>query len=368
MKKYLLVLLMLPAVLWAQQQKDIDSIKFEMIKATVHFYATDTTLYKKGIPLSKCLFNQGYDCLKKFSDTVGLIRVSEKVNDWEDIACGTPEELQKLKEKIIMDLTGSKDKDYRKKLPEYSGYIKSMDYLIKGLATDIPTPPTSANKGVASNITSKGEEGSKTDLITWLALLAGLAGLGLSALLFTRIPKKDTKLNVTTAIDNSDKLEGKIATLGTYVQQKADNTTLIALQNRIEVLEKQQLQLSEKPKEQVVTAIPVKKAQAIATETTMYAKLPDLPNGFSNDIFKNEQNGEQVFEIVIKDNTATYAISNNTAAQDYALNDVNYILGRACTLFNQPFTNCRINTKEKGALSKTTEGWMIDKKAVVEFL
>ena len=95
--------------------------------------------------------------------------------------------------------------------------------------------------------------------------------------------------------------------------------------------------------------------------------MPDLNNGFSNDILRNEQNGEQVYEIIITDQTATYSVSGNTAAQGYALNDVSYILGRACTLGNQPFPNCRIDNKLNGTLTKTAEGWTIGNKALVEF-
>jgi hypothetical protein len=375
MKRYLLILFLLPGSMLAQQQK-IDSIKFELIKATVHFYATDSKLNNTGIVVSDCKVPD-YTCLKGFSDSIKLEGVSAKITKWSSEKCETSEALQKLKGKILVEVTGG-EKEYRKLLPSYKDYIARLDEQIATLQkSETGTPnnqvtdtgkkgATVTNDGTGGPITDKG---NATGFLTWIALIAGFGGLGLSGWLYTRKPKKIALTNTATATDNADKLEGKIATINTQLPLKADATALAALQQRVDALEKQWQQVEKRAQQSVdPPATVAKAAPAAPVETTFYAKLPDLPNGFSNDILKNEQNGEQVYEIIVRDNMATYSVSIDSGAQGYALNDVNYILSRACTLTNQPFSNCRINTREKGTLTKMAEGWMLDKKAVVEFI
>lgn len=372
MKRYLLVLLLLPGSLMAQQ-KIIDSIKFELIKATVHFYATDTAFNRTGIGLSQCK-SSNYDCLKEFSKTNNLTKVDERITSWSGVKCQTVDDLLKLKERVITDLTDKKE--YRKELPGYGDYTKRLFNLmailpnvVPPILTETPSKGDTIKKAAEnSNGTIVPKDGETTGLLTWIALFAGLGGLGLSGWVYTRNPTMNTHSNNLTNVDIADKLEGKIATLNTQLLLKADASTVPALQQRIDELEKELRQLTQKAQETIAPSTLAAKVADVVSKAIVYAKLPDLPNGFSNSILKKEQNGEQVYEIVINDNTATYSISENSPAQTYAMNDVSYILDGGCTLLNQPFNNCRIHTKEKGILTKTGEGWMVDRKAVVEFV
>lgn len=109
-------------------------------------------------------------------------------------------------------------------------------------------------------------------------------------------------------------------------------------------------------------------AEPEAETKTFFAKRPDLDNGFKQTDCSTSQNGEQVYEIAVKGNTATFMIVNDASSQKYALSNYRYYLEKACVFLNEPMPNCRIDTKELGELEKNGSNWMIQKKAQIEFV
>jgi len=375
MKKYLFLLCVLPLAVTAQKN-NADSIRYTMIKAAVHFYASDDTAFKKATEKTSGCIYPDYDCLLKFCQRNDLQGVDNKISSWNDKNYNSKEELDKLKNKILSEISANK-KEYRTKLPGYDTLVSVMSTAVSAFRQSPVATPAGGAPGLDALKPGGGGNGqAMPNLLTWIALLAGIGSLLLSISLFKRRPKKESDMSGNAGSGSLDttKLESKIAALPDQLLLKADISAMKTLEQKIADMETKLKQLEKRQQEHTnvssnKTVQPQKKADTAAeTAKPFYAKMPDQSNGFSNDIFRSEQNGEQVYEIAVAGNTATYWISNDPGAQYYALNDVNYILGRACTLSNQPFPNCRINTKQKGTLTKTTEGWAIANKAVVEFL
>ena len=81
----------------------------------------------------------------------------------------------------------------------------------------------------------------------------------------------------------------------------------------------------------------------------------------------SSQNGEQIYEIQVNGEKATYKITNEANPQKYALTDYNYYLAKACDFQNQPVKNCKINTTLEGTLTLSSGNWIIQSKARIEF-
>lgn len=378
MKKYLALLCMLPLAVSAQN--NMDSLKFEMIKTAVDFYTNDPIFDKVKSNTSNCK-NGDYICLFTFTSTNGLTGVDNKIKIWKEVKCTTTKQLSGLKDNILKDILAGKEN--RKKLQGYAEFLKALDAnlpVVENIPAEVATKNSDSIVTKETPVDNAGTGGSNTDNSDsggwkiWLALLAGLGGLGLGLRsLMTKPEKKASAVKTGSGDADTSKLEARVATFNALLPLKADISVLNAFEQKVNSLENRIIQLEKKGEERPDSSNNKSSnnqkapANSVKKEETIYAKMPDLNNGFSNDILRKEQNGEQVYEIFITDQTATYSVSSDTAAQGYALNDVSYILGRACTLGNQPFPNCRIDTKLNGTLTKTAEGWTIGNKALVEF-
>lgn len=140
------------------------------------------------------------------------------------------------------------------------------------------------------------------------------------------------------------------------------------LNMRILVLEDPKLgkQLFDEEKSVVADTISVV-AEDIAQERLRYAKMPGTDGSFNEDDFLSQQNGEQIYELNLKENEGTFSISSSADAQIYALSDVGYYLKNACEYHTQADRNSRIVTLTPGKVFKQGSQWIISDKAKIEF-
>ena len=106
MKKYSILFLLLPII--GKAQNNGDSIKFEMIKAAVFFYATDTAFKIKNPKTPDCK-SLDYTCLITYSTTNKLTGVDERITNWEKEESSDTKDLQALNAKIIAELKKGKE-------------------------------------------------------------------------------------------------------------------------------------------------------------------------------------------------------------------------------------------------------------------
>lgn len=98
-----------------------------------------------------------------------------------------------------------------------------------------------------------------------------------------------------------------------------------------------------------------------------YAKMPGSDGRFNEEEFLNQQNGEQIYELKLKENEGIFKISDNTQAQIYALSDIGSYLESACDFPAPPDRNSRIVTITLGTVHKQGSQWLIIDKAKIEF-
>jgi hypothetical protein len=374
MKKYLVICLLLPTILCAQKQRD--SIKFEMIKATVDFYASDSVTFPESSKKNAKCKNVDYDCLYKFCKANKLTNVKANIIHWQLTNFSTKKEAQEFKDTLVTELTSLRT--HRANLPGYKAYTQKLDTLIGLLKEEVP--PSLPTKGDSSKKDSllpppppiSNPKPTPTDWLRWAALIAGLGGLGLGLLGFMKKPKNDHLQTKVAAADATQQLEKKLTILSEQLTQKAGTSSIQTFDTRLATVESWIKKASQQPTAANTATEATKSNKAAAPAsiaTKLYAKLPDMEggNGFSNNILKTEQLGVQAYEITIGDTNGSYTISSDKDAQSYAVNDFNYILARGCTMNNQPFSNCRVETLQPGTLSKGKDGWMIERKAMVEF-
>jgi len=97
-----------------------------------------------------------------------------------------------------------------------------------------------------------------------------------------------------------------------------------------------------------------------------YTKYADLLDGFSVAELVEEENNETIFEIRLQSpNKATFKVSENPAAQKYALTNADYFLQKTCVYDVVPFG--KITTEREGRLSLSGGKWEIIEPAKISF-
>jgi hypothetical protein len=418
-----LFLLLLPLNSMAQPS-DCDSIRFEMIRETVNFLATDSKI-STDVRFKVACTEQKYLCLEANINEKKLHGVLAKVRIWDQKKTGnTSADIQKIKSRLIADVAGSPDKVYRKNMPGYWSYISKMDALLaKVLKKSIDTAnsgtsgykaavqavaPKTTEQNLYSSVRRKGaasrpettsattdtaiQDTAETNLeiinqnstkkvdmeinLAYVALAAAIIAIVISFLALMKKPPR-SKRSYPPSIDSgaaahSDRfgpLEGSI---------KEVIAQLETLKRSVGLIDKRLYELEEKPtvvefdmrETRVATQPPVHRNFALPESrlSTQYAKFSDLDNGgFSPAMLVETQNGEQTYKITINGDQATYEVSDDLKAQKYALQNYEY-LSKACQIRNPPQPGSNIYTLSPGVLNRSAgQDWLIEKQAEIEF-
>ena len=220
-----------------------------------------------------------------------------------------------------------------------------------------------------------GEPHEPQSIFNWLTItsaLLSIAALVLTFLMYRNLARLlnsvgRRKVDIKILQDEVAEIKSRV------VQQISTGTAPVAekkvLEDRLIQLEKRIISLEDLPRTFELSVPPPEKLNTAPQNNSQrkYAKLPDLLNGFSNEVLQDQQNGEQIYELNIDGERGTFGISNDAAAQKFALSDYQYYLANGCTLANQPVKNARISVSEPGTLTRSGNGWTIEKKAVITF-
>ena len=378
MKKYLLSFFLFPALLHSQSNNG-ETLKFEIIQATVNFLTTDNTAYKNLQGKSLNCISLDYACIADFCKKNDVSSIQKKVDEWKVKPANTPDEVKKLVAFIVDDLL---KKDHRKKLDSFKKYSEKVNQLAASFSTvseDVADSETTAaetektlvreNTPVEFKNESQKEEKSSLPII---ALLLSIVSLIAScyAIFKLQIPASSNESK------NPDyhNLKDDIKELRSHVAQmqpidvKFLDEKLMSLGNRLTNIETQRrtVELSVEKKSASVPQH-VKEQTLQSSSQILYAKLPDLGNGFGSSILSNNQNGEQIYEIQVSGDKGIFVVSSDINAQKYALSDFNYYLPNACNMLNQPTKGARIDTVKEGTLTKSGGNWIIKDRAQIEF-
>lgn len=369
MKKYLLLLAFTPYILFAKNNGD--SLKFEIIKKSINFLSTDKVSFKESSGNGADCKNGDYDCLIKYCKDNKLKGGKDKIDEWKKLPNASEEDLKEMNEKIIADLTTPTPKDKRTKLNGYKEYKSSLTELASLFFNVKDDDVVSSNTGNDISVNSNVNNGNKSK-IPFMALLFSLIALVLSLLSYLKGKNKPKSNDEKTNHELKAIGEIDLQELKSKLTQKQDiHFNSLEKQNkefesRIKEFENRLLALETSSEKKTSNNSNKNNAQESNVQI-LYAVLPDNINSFSQSVFSNNQNGEQVYEIQINGDSATYVVSSDMKAQKYALTDFNYFLSSACELINQPTKDSRINTVTKGTLVKSGSDWIIQSKAKIEF-
>lgn len=379
MRKCFLLLILTPFLLFAQKNNG-ESIKFEIIKATVNFFTTDSVAYYKFLNgKSLNCANLDYACIADFCKKNDVGSVQIKVDEWKAKPSNSAEDIKKLTALIIDDLS---KKEYRKKLDSFKKFTQNLNQLSASFSetkpdTEVdedeklqitePTKPEVVNE-IASDST---ETGSNLPIIS---IIIGIVALIASVY---AILKRNTSARCTGVSESKNPdyhiLKEDLKNINSRLAQK-QSIDIKPIEDKLKNIDSRLVKLENLPrtvefaveKQQVTQTVKQHVSPQPSTQM-LYAKLPDNGNSFSQSILTDNQNGEQIYEIQVSGDKGTFVVSNDTNAQKYALSDFNYYLPNACDMLNQPTKGARIVTVEKGILVKSGGNWVIQSKAKIEF-
>lgn len=376
MKKYILLLALIPSVLFAQNNGD--SLKFEIIKATVNFFATDSISYKTLKGKTLICAKVDYSCISDFCKKNDVASIQKKIDEWQKTPSANGEDLTKLVSKITTDLSA---KEHRKKLDSFKKFSETVNQLAASFSdapVEEPSKETVVDGApekeplVVTETTEKdsANSGSKLPLIS---LILSIFALVLGGLAFMRSSKGSSSQGSEKSNLDYLVLKEDLKTLSNTVRQK-QSVDLSPIQSSVKSLESRITNLENRSPTvelSVTNQIPKQEQKQVTNQqsssTVKYARYPDMSNGFTNGALKDSQNGELIFEIQVSGNNASFSVSDDSSAQAFALSDYKNYLSDACDLANQPSKGCRIITQSIGSLSKSGSNWIIQNKAKIEF-
>jgi len=399
MKKSVIFILLLVYNLSVNAQtelsKQIENARFQIIKASVEFLASDKAIFPKaqGKTCSTC---KDYNELISFISQNQILKADKLVKKWQGIPLDTSltkrkDYLVKFKGTVVDDIA-SGSKSGRKKFENYNSYLASLDSIIKGVVIPQPVPAISnVSEGSDSSETSSNaeqnnqvmeSESKQESLFSFLPMISQdmsyiiifllLAGIGF--LLWLSSNKNKALQKKVRSLENQ-----LVKVSGNEWQSKNVNNELKNVSQKLKEAEKEIAVLKENLKaeterNQRLSAIPAIEKPVMETPVSStapvikYARYADQGDGFSVQELLDEEDSETIFELSIKSsNSASFRISANQTAQKYALSNSPYFLGKTSQYDTFPSGNSLINTDVAGELKLQGNKWLIIKPAQISF-
>jgi len=131
----LLIVVSLVCTAFAQSQSD--SAKFEIIRETINFLATDKVVSADTTFRITCDVLD-YDCFRRELSSEPIAGIVRWFDSWRNMAASNEAGPVALRDKIFADIFNRPGKGYRKQLPHYETYITRVDQLINPPAPESP--------------------------------------------------------------------------------------------------------------------------------------------------------------------------------------------------------------------------------------
>lgn len=349
--------------------------KLNIIRASVNFLATDTIKFKN---IKKPIFSTGKDYpeLISFADSNKLKGVKALVIKWRGIKLDTnsvdegTKSLNGFKEKVISDISTGNN-TYRKQSPFSFEEFKSsvMANVLKADATVAGQDEAIVQTDNQSASTPTGSEPSFIN-ITNIAYLEALIILCLLVYLMVALKKKKSKSKELaflkkerdTIVREQTQLEDRFKDLTAKNNELEEKLNVIMLKEETPLKES----VAEEPVNINTVEWHIDKQEITKLPERFYTKYADLIDGFSVAELVEVENNETIFEIRLKSpNKATFKVSENPAAQKYALTNADYFLQKTCMYDVVPFG--KITTEKEGQLSLSGGKWEIIEPAKISF-
>lgn len=195
MRRGLLTLLFATVMAWsAFAQGQADRAKYELIRETINFLATDKAVSPDTTFRISCE-TLDYDCFKQQLSSNPVNGIERWYNAWRSMQATDEAGLATLRNQIFSDIFERPGKGYRKQLAGYQAYVARTEDLIRPPVDEVPmdqiaadtaeTRQQSAQSGAIypeeTDVENKNPEKEDT-MIAYLALTLAIIALVLVAL------------------------------------------------------------------------------------------------------------------------------------------------------------------------------------------
>ncbi len=145
MKKSVILFLLLILHLSVKAQsgagKQIKEAKFQIVKASVEFLASDKETFKEAKE-NRCANCNGYEDLLKFVKINKIQKADELIGDWKKVSVDTTfskweNSITRFRNGVVSDIT-SGAKSRRKKLSGYAVFENKLDAIIQNVSISEP--------------------------------------------------------------------------------------------------------------------------------------------------------------------------------------------------------------------------------------
>ncbi|GLU55326.1 hypothetical protein [Dyadobacter frigoris] len=395
---FVLLILQLSAKAQTGAEKQIWDAKFQIVKASVEFLASDKETFKDA-KQRQCASCKSYEELVSFVKKNKIKKADELISDWQSIAIDAnasnwKKSLINFKDRIITKITTG-PKSNRKKFSNYVSYENKLDSIIEKVSISEPIediPDIQKIQEMPEPVVElKVTEPEKimlekpSESASFFAFLPDISKdmsytiillllVGILFLLWILRNKNQTMERNSSALKDQLHKSGS-----TEWQTKNLNNELKAVQKKLKDAEAEiailqdnvRAEMERNERLSVVPEIekPVEQVAAPALESAIkYARYADQGDGFSVQELLEEEDSETIFELtVLSPNTASFKISGNQNAQRYALSNSPYFLGKTSQYDTFPSGNSLINTDVAGELKLQGNKWLIVKPIQISF-
>lgn len=253
MRNSVFTLVCLALMAWnAFGQEDAERAKYELIRETINFLATDKTVSQDTAFRITCE-TLDYGCFEQQLSSNPITGIVTWYNRWQSIPVTKTEELQRLKERIFADILDRPGKGYRKQLAGYSGYAARVADLLgppsgNTVTTDEGAEDTAALELVPDHaglqtiypeqLTDQIDNPeNENPMIAYIAIIIGLAALALAALPFIKKKEPHESADFSKSDELHVRLDGIAMRMKNLEQKIGDAQMTDAVAHLTEIME-----------------------------------------------------------------------------------------------------------------------------------
>ncbi len=244
MRRGLLILIYTAVMVWsAFAQDQTDRAKYELIRETINFLATDKAVSQDTSFRISCE-TLDYDCFKQQLSSNPIAGIERWYNAWRSMTATDEAGLVTLRKQVFADIFERPGKGYRKQLAGYKAYITRTESLIRSSVDEVPVDrlttdsteappehPAQSNNSIYPEQTSvQNENPEKEDtMIAYFALTLAVIALIIVALpLFKKKEQQLAEREQQPAADFYGLQErlGELAVRMKHLEQKLSDSQL----------------------------------------------------------------------------------------------------------------------------------------------
>jgi Sec-independent protein translocase protein TatA len=359
----------------------VTDAKMKVMKAALEFLVTDSA--GKKIPQKICKSCSSYSELKQFAAVNNVHGGNKLIDQWQTWRLDTLIEenasarFLSFVNKVDSSIT-SGDHISRKSLDsyqEYKDHVAAIKIVFSKETKSTFSDEVSDNDHSAVPIDVNNE---KVPVDFWLSFtkttygLVGVILILIVFIVFNRIKLSKVNSKLTKELSRIRKERDELKIQRDNLTYKLEELQVIRLdeKSQLELLkEEQQTSGSEKNGDIELAANTVvwdKPEVPQKIQEIFYSRYADLLDGFSASELLSIEGNDTIFKITMRSpNTASFEVSDNPAAQRYALSNADYFLERTCHYDALP--SGTIITETPGKLFLFGGKWEIKEQARISF-